>query len=77
MPEELVGVFERQAGYLLVERAVLAQAAEAEQHGAALHLGENVLGWRAQGGGVEVQTDRELYMAGRLIISAGTGPVRC
>ena len=31
VPESLVGVFERQAGYLLVERAVVAQAAEAER----------------------------------------------
>jgi sarcosine oxidase len=77
VPEELVGVFERQAGYLLVEQAVVAQAAEAEHHGAALHLGENVLAWRARGSGVEVQTDRELYVAERLIVSAGAwaGPL--
>ncbi|HEX4143304.1 MAG TPA: N-methyl-L-tryptophan oxidase [Pirellulales bacterium] len=77
VPETLVGVFERQAGYLHVERAVVAQAAEAESHGAALHVGENVLGWRAQGGGVEVQTDRDRYSAERLIVSAGAwaGPL--
>jgi len=77
VPEGLVGVFERQAGYLLVERAVIAQAAEAERAGAALHLGENVLALRARDGGVEVQTDRELYVAGRLIVSAGAwaGPL--
>jgi sarcosine oxidase len=71
VPEQLVGVFERQAGYLLVERAVIAQAAEAERHGAELRIGETVVEWRATAEGVEVQTDRDLYVAKRLIISAG------
>ena len=71
VPEPLVGVFERAAGYLRVERAVIAQAAEAELQGAKFHLGESVLAWRAKAGGVEVQTDRELYSAGRLIVTAG------
>ena len=66
-----MGVFERAAGYLLVERAVIAQAAEAEDHGATLHVGETVLGLACPSGGVEVQTDREFYSAGRLIVSAG------
>ena len=75
-PEPLVGVFERQAGYLLVERAVMAQAAEAERHGADLRSGETVLSWRAEGDGVVVETDRDRYSAGRLIVSAGlVGPV--
>lgn len=71
VPEPLVGVFERAAGYLLVEQAVIAQAAEAELQGAKLHLGESVLAWRARGDAVEVRTDRGLYSAGRLIVSAG------
>ncbi len=70
-PQPLVGVFERQAGYLLVERAVIAQAAEAERHGVQLRIGETVLSWRTQGDAVVVQTDRDRYSAGRLIVAAG------
>ncbi|HTU25463.1 MAG TPA: N-methyl-L-tryptophan oxidase [Pirellulales bacterium] len=71
MPAEMVGVFERGAGYLHVENAVRAQAAEAVRHGALLQLGETVRSWRAQAGGVEVHTDRERYVGKRLIVSAG------
>jgi sarcosine oxidase len=86
-PQPLVGVFERQAGYLLVERAVMAQAAEAERpsaqghgaqgQGAQLRSGETVISWRSQGDGVVVETDRDRYSAGRLIVSAGawSGPL--
>jgi sarcosine oxidase len=70
-PEPLVGVFEPQAGYLRVEPAVVAQAAEAERHGAELRSGETVLSWRAAGDSVAVETDRGRYSAGRLIIAAG------
>ncbi len=69
--EPLVGVFERRAGYLLVDEAVKVQAAEAQRHGAELHTGETVLGWQPAGEGVLVETDRGRYSAGRLIVAAG------
>ncbi len=86
-PEPLVGVFERRAGYLLVEQAVMAQAAEAQRPSAQgpsvqgrraeLRIGETVRSWRAQGDAIIVETDRDRYSAGRLIIAAGTGRARC
>ena len=69
--EGLVGVFEPRAGYLLVEQAVQAQAAEARRRGAELCIGETVLSWSVKADGATVRTDRDLYCAGRLIISAG------
>jgi monomeric sarcosine oxidase len=75
--ESLGAVFERNAGYLLVEECVLAHVQQAIAHGAALHIGETVLGWRGTPKGVEVTTDRGTYSAGSLVITAGAwaGPL--
>jgi sarcosine oxidase len=76
-PEPLMGVFERRAGYLLVEQAVRAQVAEAQRQGAELHIGETARSWSVQGDEVVVETDRDRYSAGRLIVAAGawSGPL--
>ena len=80
-PEPLVGVFEQRAGYLLVEQAVQALATEAQRQrpagqGAQLHVGQAVRSWRPDGAGVMVETDRERYSAGALIVAAGAGRAR-
>jgi sarcosine oxidase len=59
------------AGYLRPEAAVAAQLALARRGGAALRLGERVLGWSASGGGVTVLTDIGEYGADRLVLCAG------
>jgi sarcosine oxidase len=71
LPPPLCAVFERRAGYLLVERCVAAHAEEALRLGAEIRTGETVLGWQAVGAGVTVRTDRGEYAAARLIITAG------
>jgi sarcosine oxidase len=71
LPEGCEAVFESRAGYLLVERAVEAHARLAVERGAALHSGETTLSWRADGGGVVVETDRGRYSADRLVVAAG------
>lgn len=71
VPPGMQAVFEPQAGYLLVEECVRAQARLAQEQGATLHIGETVMSWRARGDGVEVTTDREVYTAARLVITAG------
>jgi monomeric sarcosine oxidase len=71
VPPELTGVFEPQAGYLLVEKCVLAHLQAAKNHGAE-HLPETtVTSWRAEGRSVVVTTDRGEFHAGRLVISPG------
>jgi monomeric sarcosine oxidase len=71
VPREMTGVFEPRAGYLLVEKCVLAHLQAAKQHGAE-HLPETtVTSWRADGSGVAVNTDRSELRAGRLIVSPG------
>lgn len=77
VPESMVGVFERRAGFLHVEACVQAHLDEAARHGAELRCEEAVRSWRveqATSGGathVVVETDRGRYEARRLVISAG------
>lgn len=71
VPPELTGVYEPRAGYLLVEKCVLAHLQAAKKYGAE-HLPETtVTSWRAEGSGVAVTTHRGEFQAGRLIISPG------
>lgn len=76
VPESMVGVFERKAGFLHVEECVRTHLEEAVRHGAELRTEEAVRSWRVQqgtGGGshVVVETDRGRYEAARLVITAG------
>lgn len=71
VPAGCEAVFERRAGYLLVERCVLAHLNEAARAGAELRTGEAVLDWRADDDAVTVRTDRSTYHAARLILAAG------
>jgi sarcosine oxidase len=69
--DDFVGVFEPEAGFLLVEDCVAAYAAEARRLGAELRTQEAVLSWEATGSGVVVRTQSGNYAADRLVISAG------
>jgi glycine/D-amino acid oxidase-like deaminating enzyme len=69
--DDCEAVYESRAGYLLVERCVATHARVAMERGAVLHTGETVRGWRAEGEGVVVETDRATYAAERLIVTAG------
>ena len=71
LPAGHEALFERQAGYLRVERCVLAHLAEAARCGAELRVGENVAEWRADSHGVSVRTDTDQYHAASLVITAG------
>lgn len=71
LPEHWQGVFETEAGYLRVEKCVIAHAEAAQACGAQLHSGEEVLTWSVAGDGVTVQTNRQVYRANRLLVTAG------
>jgi sarcosine oxidase len=70
------GVLEREAGFLLVERCVAAQAAQARSKGAELHEQEEVVAWRADERHVEVVTRGDRYAAQKLVITAGAWATR-
>jgi monomeric sarcosine oxidase len=71
VPDGAVGVFEPAAGYLRVERCVLAHLAAARLYGAELKFGTMALDWQANSAGVSVTTNEGVYSAGSLIIAAG------
>lgn len=71
VPDGCRAVFEQDAGFLLVERCVLAHLEEAQKLGATLHTGETVTRWVAGADGVTVETTTATYRAARLIIAAG------
>src|SRR5262245_15327254 len=73
VPEGSVGVFEPAAGYLKVERCVLAHLEAAKQHGAEFRFGSPVCEYVSnRGGEVAVKTEAgEKFIARDLVITAG------
>jgi sarcosine oxidase len=69
--DSYVGVLEQEAGYLYVERCVEAAAADAVAHAAEFHWNEAAREWQAGENGVTVRTERGVYHAERLVITAG------
>ena len=70
-PDEMVGVYEANAGILEPEACVGAHLDLAAGQGAELRHREPVRRWAADGGGVRVETERGSYSAERLVIAAG------
>jgi sarcosine oxidase len=65
------GYFERSAGFVRPEACVAAHLAIAARDGAATRRDEQVRGFDASDAGVTVRTDRGVYHANRMILSAG------
>lgn len=65
------GYFEPTAGFLRPEACVRANLVQAREHGALLHVGENVTRFAASARRVTVHTDRGVYHADRLVLAAG------
>ena len=68
---DMVGVYQPDAGFLLSERCVVAHVEVARRRGAEVRARERVICWRAEDGGVAVETDRGAYRARKLIVTAG------
>jgi len=68
--DPLVGVWEPNAGVLFPEACVASHLDLARRHGATLALDERVFGWRADGDGYEVTTDRGRHRAAHLVLAA-------
>jgi monomeric sarcosine oxidase len=69
--DDVSGVYEAKAGYLLVEECVNAHLKMAREAGAELMVHTSVREWRSSGREVRVQTDRGELAADRLLITAG------
>jgi len=72
VPDGSVGVFEPAAGYLKVERCVLAHLATATKYGAEFRFGSAVRAWQQEKENVIVETeDGESFGAAKLVVTAG------
>jgi sarcosine oxidase len=69
--DSMEAVYEKGAGYLLVENCVRAHAEEAVRRGAQLETGVSILGWSEQENRVTVETDRGSFQAANLVITPG------
>lgn len=68
---DMVGVLEKNAGYVVPETAIAAHLALASQFGAELYTGEPVVAWQGRDDGVEVTTPHGTYQAAHLLFAAG------
>ena len=72
LPPETLAVLQPDGGYLSPERCIVSYVFEAMRHGAEIHGREQVLSWEPLGDeGVRVHTDRDVYEADSLVLTAG------
>src|SRR5919199_6223356 len=71
LPHETLAVLQPDGGFLVPERCIVSYVLAAQALGAEVHGRERVLEWEPLGEGVRVTTDRDVYEADRLVITAG------
>ena len=71
LPPGYDGIWQPEGGFLDPERCIATHLALAQAHGAELHTDEQILDWTPAGAGVRVRTERAIYTADRLVITAG------
>jgi len=71
IPSGGAGLYEPNAGYVLVEESIRAHCALAREAGAELRFEEPVSSWRGEGKGVVVDTGKGRYYGGALVIAGG------
>ncbi len=71
LPPDHVAFFDPIAGYLLVETCVAKQIEASRAHNATIFANEKALTWRAEGGGISIETTNRRITAGGLIITTG------
>ena len=72
VPAGYTALFEEEAGFLMVERAVQAHLNQARLAGATCLADQAVLDWSVSGSTVTVRTKSETFEADRLVITAGS-----
>ena len=71
LPHDHMALLQPRGGFLTPELCTVAFVDAAHRLGAEIHAREEVLGWQPLGDGVRVTTNRDVYEAERLIITAG------
>ena len=70
--DDVVGLFEQRAGYLLVEEAIRAYLLEAERAGGVFRVFPEPCRWRVEDTGVRVDVDGQVFFADQLVVAAGS-----
>jgi sarcosine oxidase len=71
LPSTHRAVYQPDGGFIASERGIVAHVMLAQAEGADIHARERVLGWEPAQDAVRVRTQRGIYEAGKLIVSAG------
>jgi sarcosine oxidase len=71
LPAGHMGLLQKDGGFVLSERSIVAYVNAATAEGAEIHARESVAKWEPEGEGVRVFTDRNECTADRLVITAG------
>ncbi|HVC82451.1 MAG TPA: N-methyl-L-tryptophan oxidase [Chloroflexota bacterium] len=71
LPADHLALVQPDGGFLRPERCIVSYVQAAQSEGAEIHAFEPVLEWEPAAGGVRVRTNRDVYEAERLVISAG------
>lgn len=71
MPEGHMGLYQRDGGFVLSERSIVAYVNAAVAKGAEVRARESVIEWQPDGDGVIVKTNRGTYQADRLVFTSG------
>jgi sarcosine oxidase len=71
LPFETMAVLQPEGGFLVPERCIVSYVTAAQALGAEVRGRERVLEWQPLGEGVRVTTERDVYEADRLIVTAG------
>jgi sarcosine oxidase len=71
LPAAYSGILEQAAGFLYVEECVRAHIDAAVSLGATIQAEEPVREWKIVGAGVEVTTEKNTYLAAKLVVTAG------
>jgi sarcosine oxidase len=71
LPETHLALLQPDGGFLASERCIVAYVVAAIEAGASIQAREEIKSWEATPSGVRVETDRGVYEADQLVISAG------
>ncbi len=72
LPKEMSAVYQPDGGFVLSERAIIAFIRAAQALGAEIHAREAVQRWDVRRNRVVVQTNKDCYVASKLVITAGS-----
>jgi sarcosine oxidase len=73
LPQDIMALYQPDGGFLAPEKCILAYCFQAMHHSAEIHGREAVIDWEPlpRGEGVRVRTERAIYEADSLVITAG------